>query len=124
MRDEAKRELDTAVGLFQGLFPYVRAYSDMFLAYLDADRQTVAKLLPDIEAHVRESGSSLADIAGYYMYLGDREKGFALLERSYSDKEPGLLTIALSPNLDDVRTDPRYLDLLKRLGLNKTAQIQ
>jgi TolB-like protein/Flp pilus assembly protein TadD len=118
MRDEAKRELDTAVELFQGLFPHVRAYSDMLLAYLDDDKQTVARLLPDIEAHFEEAGSSASDIGGYYMYLGENDKGFAWLEKAYSSREPGLLIMRLGPNLDGVRMDPRYLDLLKRLGLD------
>jgi hypothetical protein len=33
-------------------------------------------------------------------------------------KEPGLMGIADDRNLDGVRDDPRYLGLLKRLGLD------
>jgi adenylate cyclase len=118
MRNQAKREMDTAVVLFQGLYPHVRAYADLELAYLDDDKQMVAKLLPDVEAHFQEAGTSAAEIGGYYMYLGEHDKGFVWLEKSYSRRENYLLTIRLAPNIDDVRTDPRYHDLVKRLGLD------
>jgi adenylate cyclase len=121
MRDDMVRELDASVELFKGLYPYVRPYADMFLAYMDGDKAKLARLLPNVEAHIKEAGSSSADIAGYYMHLGERDKGFALLEKSYSEKEPSLLTMALSPNLDDVRTDPRYLDLVRKVGLDRTT---
>jgi hypothetical protein len=50
--------------------------------------------------------------------LGDVDKGFEWLERAYSMREGMLLNIRWYVNLDSVRTDPRYLDLLKRLGLD------
>jgi len=40
------------------------------------------------------------------------------LERSYSRREFQLLGIKSDPFYDEIRSDPRYLDLLKRLGLN------
>jgi len=59
--------------------------------------------------------------------LGDVDKGFEWLERAYSQRESlslsfSLLDIQCDWFLDGVRTDPRYLDLLKRLGLSQTAQ--
>jgi hypothetical protein len=53
-----------------------------------------------------------------HFYLAENDKGFEWLERSYSDKEDTVLGIKTDINLDGVRTDPRYLDLLKRLGLD------
>jgi len=50
--------------------------------------------------------------------LGDVNKGFELLERAYSEKESALMFIKWDWNMDGVRTDQRYLGLLKRLGLD------
>ena len=44
------------------------------------------------------------------------------MERSYFRRETTLLWITFDPDFGGIRTDPRYLDLLKRLGLNQTAE--
>jgi hypothetical protein len=77
------------------------------------------ELLPECETHVGEENGVIdaCEIASYYFYLGENEKGFEWLERSYSRREVSLLWITVLPDFDRVRTDPRYLDLLKRLGL-------
>jgi hypothetical protein len=46
--------------------------------------------------------------------------GFQWLEHSYSRREVSLTWITGDPSFDGVRNDPRYLDLLKRLGLEET----
>jgi hypothetical protein len=56
-------------------------------------------------------------IADLHFYLGEMDKGFEWLELAYSERESSLLDIQWDWDLDQVRTDPRYLDLLKRLGL-------
>jgi hypothetical protein len=62
-------------------------------------------------------GITAFSLARYYFYLGENDKGFEWLERSYSRREVGFPWITVEPDFDGVRTDPRYLDLLKRLGL-------
>jgi hypothetical protein len=39
------------------------------------------------------------------------------LEKAYGEKSGGLVTIKSSPAFDSLRSDPRYGDLLKRMGL-------
>ncbi len=53
-----------------------------------------------------------------HFFLGDVDKGFEWLERAYSRKESDLMSIQHDLSLDSFRADPRYLDLLKRLGLD------
>jgi hypothetical protein len=52
------------------------------------------------------------------MYLGENDKGFEWLNRSCSAREGSLLEVTFDPDLDGVRNDPRYLDLLKSIGLD------
>jgi hypothetical protein len=54
--------------------------------------------------------------------VGENDKGFEWLERSYSRREGYLTGITHWTQLDGVRNDPRYLDLLKRLGLEDTLK--
>ncbi len=48
---------------------------------------------------------------------GERDQAFQYLEKAYSDGDDELLTAIRSPALDPLRSDPRYADLMRRLGL-------
>jgi DNA-binding winged helix-turn-helix (wHTH) protein/TolB-like protein/Flp pilus assembly protein TadD len=49
--------------------------------------------------------------------LGDVEGAFALLEKSIKEKFSGMVWLKVTPELDPLRTDPRYQELMKRVGL-------
>lgn len=55
--------------------------------------------------------------ASLYAALGDKDKAFAELEKSFEDKDCFLPRIKLDPFMDPLRDDPRFKDLLKRMGL-------
>jgi len=48
---------------------------------------------------------------------GDRDQAFEYLEKAYSDGNDELLFVIRYPALDPIRSDPRYADLMRRLGL-------
>src|SRR5262249_55241478 len=55
---------------------------------------------------------------GYlYAKLGDKDQAFAWLEKAYAEKADSLLYIKVKFYVDALRTDPRYTDLLRRMGL-------
>src|ERR1700688_1695464 len=58
-----------------------------------------------------------ADMAYACADLGDKEQTFIWLDKALADKAGGLEFIKIVPTLDPWRSDPRYLDILKRLGL-------
>ena len=125
MKREAKiaiergaREAKIAVGL--GRAPYHRPVKilDVLVAYFDDDKEKVGKLLPELEANFGEPlAISALQAAGLHFYLGENEKGFEWLEKSYSRKEDDLLYIRTDELFDGIRDDPRYQNLLKRIGL-------
>lgn len=49
--------------------------------------------------------------------LGDRDAAFEQLERAYLEREPGLVYLAIKPGVRELRGDPRFEDLVERLGL-------
>jgi TolB-like protein len=49
--------------------------------------------------------------------LGDKEQVFFWLQKAYSEKSGALQFIKIAKPLDPFRSDPRYIDLLKRMGL-------
>ena len=117
MFDEMKREMAVWVEQYQG--PYAQLYADAYAAFSAEDKETVGRLLPELESHFLETeGTSAFEMALFSFFLGDNDRVFEWLERSYSRKEGSILDVACHPFLAGIRTDPRYLDLLKRLGLD------
>jgi len=55
--------------------------------------------------------------ASIYAALGDKDKAFAELEKSFENKDCFLPRIKLDPFMNPLRDDPRFKDLLKRMNL-------
>ena len=56
-------------------------------------------------------------VASIYAALGDKDKAFAELEKSFAERNCYLSRIAVDPALDPLRGDPRLTSLLKRMNL-------
>jgi len=84
---------------------------------VSGDRQraeVVLKELNQLAQHRRVTPFWLAMI---YMALGDKNQAFQLLDRCYEERSPWLVWLKTDPALDPLRSDPRYDDLLRRMGL-------
>ncbi len=57
------------------------------------------------------------DMAEIYAQLGDKDKAFEWLEKAYEQRTYLMMNLKVAPNLDTLRSDPRYADLLRRMGL-------
>jgi TolB-like protein/Flp pilus assembly protein TadD len=55
--------------------------------------------------------------APIYAALGEREQALDWLERAYEDRSSPLVWLKVDPWFDDLRDDPRFADLLLRVGL-------
>jgi eukaryotic-like serine/threonine-protein kinase len=60
---------------------------------------------------------SPVDVAIAYAYTGDRDHTFEWLEKGYGQRAGRMEYIKLENSLEPFHSDPRYLDLLKRMGL-------
>jgi serine/threonine-protein kinase len=56
-------------------------------------------------------------IARYYAFAGDLDPAFVWLERALEKRTPQLLHMPADPRFESLRSDPRYKDLLRRIGL-------
>jgi TolB-like protein/tetratricopeptide (TPR) repeat protein len=58
-------------------------------------------------------------LASAYAALGDKNHAFLWLERDYSVRWPAMITLKMDRELDPLRNDPRFPDLLKRVGFQQ-----
>jgi eukaryotic-like serine/threonine-protein kinase len=56
-------------------------------------------------------------IAYDYAALGEKDQAFSWLEKAYSEKAGSLGYIKVAKQMDSLRADPRYIDLVKRMSL-------
>ena len=64
----------------------------------------------------KPGGVSAVDLALRCLHAGDRARAIEWLERAYQDREANMPYIGM-PIYDVLRPDPRYQDLLRRVGL-------
>ena len=57
------------------------------------------------------------EIALYYALMGDRDHTFEWLEKGYAERSGRMEYIKIEDFLEPFHSDPRYIDLLKRMGL-------
>jgi TolB-like protein/Flp pilus assembly protein TadD len=82
---------------------------------VEAARRTIAQL----EKHVQENGVGRYEIALVYVGLGKKQEAFKWLEEAYDAHDVGLLYLKVDTCLDPLRSDPRFDDLVRRVGLAK-----
>jgi tetratricopeptide (TPR) repeat protein len=55
-------------------------------------------------------------IACIHAALGEKDQAFEWLEKAYEVRDQGLLFLKVGPDLDSLRSDPRFQDLLRRMN--------
>jgi TolB-like protein len=89
-------------------------------AYARAGRKQAAqKLISELEEDVRTEGVGRYEIALVYAGLGDSRNAFKWLDDAYRAHDVGLVYLNVDPCLDSLRADPRFEDLVRRVGLAK-----
>ena len=76
---------------------------------------------PDAQGYnhlaVRSNNAPPADIALSFALAGNRDKAFGYFEKAYAVEDDDLIETLRYPVPAPLRSDPRYADLLHRLGL-------
>jgi serine/threonine-protein kinase len=83
--------------------------------YARGDRAAADAALADLIAKAREGFAY--QIAEVYAVRGEADKAFEWLQVSFDDRDAGALGLLVDPLLRGLRDDPRYKNLLAKLGL-------
>jgi TolB-like protein/DNA-binding winged helix-turn-helix (wHTH) protein/Tfp pilus assembly protein PilF len=70
----------------------------------------------DLERSKREFVSPY-EIADYYALFGDKTQAFRFLDKAYAERDRWLTVVKTEHDFDVLHSDPRYADLLRRMGL-------
>jgi hypothetical protein len=62
-------------------------------------------------------GISAGYIATMYARLGNKEEAFKWLEKAYEAHEGEMGGLKVNPHWDNLRADPRFANLIRRVGL-------
>ncbi len=84
-----------------------------------ADAQGFSRMLAAaVSQRISKDGpQAAADVAVGFAIAGDRDKAFEYLEKSIAGQDSELTECIRFPAFDPMRSDPRYADLMRRLGL-------
>ncbi len=75
----------------------------------------------DLERYRQNPSANGWNLAFTYARLGDKESAFQWLEAAFASRDAGLLQMRVDPDIDALRSDPRFAALLRRLGPNASA---
>ncbi len=121
-------EIYEAKGMYQEALRVVEKSGPALVTSQDLAemRQAYAKLGPRgywekrLESLKRRAKQEYVDpvfLAHYYAYLGDKAHALEALETAYNDRTMWVNFVKVDPPYDTLRSDPRFQDLVRRLGL-------
>ncbi|HEV1993330.1 MAG TPA: protein kinase [Candidatus Acidoferrum sp.] len=113
--EEAVKELEQAVQSS----PESPVYRSM-LAYVYAQTgriEEARKILGDVIQEAKSDRASWQDVAGIYAALGEKDHAFAALEMAFQRRDRRMTMLLDHEALMPLRSDPRFSDLVRRVGL-------
>ncbi len=114
MYAEAVTEARKSVELNNAYF--LKGYLGLWLAKA-GNREEAQKILAELKTASIDGYVRPNTLAMVYIGLGDKEEGLNQLEKEVSSHGPLANRLGITPEFDDVRSEPRFKALLKRMGL-------
>jgi len=90
----------------------IRAYSHA------GRRKDALRLLDELKQRRQKGYVPAGAFVNAYLGMEDREQAFAWLEQAYQEQSNILQFLRVYPYFDPLRDDPRFKDLLHRVGLD------
>ena len=111
---EAIAETRAAIELNKG--SSAKGYLGLWLTK-SGKRDEAVKLLSELKQETTRGYVQSYTFALIYIGLGDKEEALNRLEKQMSDRSETATAYAIAPELDDLRSEPRFKAMLKRMNL-------
>jgi len=124
MYEEAFAELKKAKDLYEGWHPVIEMH--IGIAYARMGRTEEAQhVLNDLLERSRQRYVPPSVIAGLYLHLGEIDQCFDWFKRALEEREPvfPLFGVISKSFPDSVRSDPRFIEVLEKIGLDKDGKV-
>jgi tetratricopeptide (TPR) repeat protein len=115
MPDQAIAELQKAVGATHGRAFYAAALGHAYA--MAGSRSDAEQVLATLSQQANKGYVSAFDVAAIYAGLGEKDKAFSWLDKAAAERSSFLVYSKWEPRLDPLRSDPRFNQLLTRIGL-------
>ena len=116
MPAEAVAQLEKAAALS----PDPNTMASLAHAYaISGQKEKALKILRQLETEAKKESISSYQFALIYVGLGDREKALAALEKAFQQRSTLLTYSKMDPRFDPIRSDARFTDIQRRIGLSQ-----
>jgi serine/threonine-protein kinase len=91
---------------------------------ISGQREAAEKIIAELQELAKSEYVSSFEIAAIYDGLyarpapADKDQAFAWLEKAYEERAVGLVNLTVEPRFDRLRSDPRFTELERRMGLS------
>lgn len=121
---EQKHQLSAAIARYQKAHAIddtiPEPLMDLGRAYgLSGQRAEAERVLNDLKLRTKTAYASPFQIAMVYIGLGDKDQAFAALEQAYEARSWYMTWLKVAPEFDELRSDPRFVDLSRRVGFHQ-----
>jgi serine/threonine protein kinase/tetratricopeptide (TPR) repeat protein len=113
--EEAIAEFKQVVNLTSGKSLGIAALSHAYA--MSGQRAEAQKLLAELQEQSKVRFVSPTSVAVIFAALGDKDQAFAWLEKAEKGHDGILVRLKVDSRFDSLRSDPRFADLVRRVGL-------
>jgi len=86
-------------------------------------KDEAAKVVGELRHFGNKSQLDPQSILPLYIGLGDKDHVFSLLEKEYEGRSPGLTSLRVNPLYDSLRSDPRFVEFMRRVGMSPESSV-
>ena len=115
MHEEAVRAAQQAAKLSPNTPVYMTILGHAYAAH--GKRDEAEKIIQQLNELAKQRYIQPSYVALLYTGLGDKERAFQWLEKGFRERDDRLIFVITDPLVDSLRTDPRFVELIRRIGL-------
>lgn len=115
MAEAAIGEIQRAMSLSGGSPEMTAALGHAYA--VSGQRSKAQKILIELSRLSKRRYVPAYSIARIYIGLGRKDQAFKWLQKAYEERAEALVYLNLDPTFDSLRSDPRFIDLVRRVGL-------
>ncbi len=113
--EEALAEFEKAANLSRRRPVYLAGLGHAYA--VSGQKQRAAKIIEELHQRSSETYVAPRGIAEIYIGLGEKDHAFVWLDKAVEQRNGWLIHVRTNPRYDGLRSDSRFADLVRRIGL-------